>query len=206
MTAAHGRNDRIERLAAARSQASSAKTEQALASVRRLVETGQPITFTGIARHAGVSVWFLYNKPQVRAAVENAITEQSLHGPAAASHPPSSRVTPAALHNELAAARTEIRRLRDDRDRYRARVSAVLGNEIDDLATEQLRRQARSDQQRISELEAALRSAAHRANAAEQHRDELQEELTAARASLKKLIRQAPRPCEPTLDKPLDPP
>lgn len=181
------RQDRIRRLAAARAATSSTKSEQALASVRRLAETGQPVTFTAIARHAQVSAWFLYNKPHVRAAIENAIAEQTMHGPALASHPPRSRVTPAALHNELAAARAEVRQLRIDRDRYRTRVQAALGNEIDELATDQLRRQAGADRQRIAELEAALRAAADRANAAEQHRDELQEELTAARASVLRL-------------------
>lgn len=186
------RQDRIRRLAAARAAVSTIKTEQALASVRRLAETGQPVTFTAIARHAQVSAWFLYNNPQVRAAIETAIAEQTLHGPAVARHPPRSRVTPAALHAELAAARAEIRQLRMERDRYRARVQAALGNEIDELATGQLRRQAGADQQQIADLEAAIQAAADRANAAEQHRDELQDELTAARASLKKMIQQAP--------------
>ena len=55
-------------------QAAAAKRETAVAraeaGIRKLVKTGQPVTFRGVAAAGGVSVDFLYRHPELRARIE----------------------------------------------------------------------------------------------------------------------------------------
>ena len=187
-----GSQERIQRLAAARAADSLAKTQRALGAVQRLVDIGQRVTFTSVARHADVSTWFLYNKDEVRRAVGQAIGQQQRIGVTVAARPSTTRVKPAALQAELEMARDEIRTLRQERDRYRRRAQERLGDEVDDMSHGQLGQQLGAYQQRVAELQTELRSALDRAAAAEQRRDELEDQLTAARANLKKMIRSVP--------------
>lgn len=192
MTAQSGNDARVQRLTAARSAESVAKTQGALDSVARLLEAGQRVTFTAVARHADVSTWFLYNKPAARAAVEAAMAKQAEGGAGAATEPSATRVRPAGLQVELEMARDEIRTLRQERDRYRRKAMERLGDEVDEVSTGQANDHLLAYQQRVSELEVELRAAQDRAIAAEQLANDLRDDLTAARANLKKMIRKAP--------------
>ncbi|NUK22481.1 DUF6262 family protein [Streptomyces lunaelactis] len=64
------RTKRTQTLAAAAKAKSQAKTEAAEKAIRTLVKRGEPITFQGVQREAGVSHAFLYNHPDLRGRIE----------------------------------------------------------------------------------------------------------------------------------------
>ncbi|MDQ1305262.1 MAG: hypothetical protein QG671_1093 [Actinomycetota bacterium] len=67
---------RAQRLNQVRAADSAKKTKSAHDSIQALVQNGQEVTFTAVARAAQVSTWFLYQKPDFRNAVETAIAQQ----------------------------------------------------------------------------------------------------------------------------------
>lgn len=183
---------RIQRLKQVRAADSAKKTKSAYDSIQALVQNGQEVTFTAVARAAQVSTWFLYQKPDFRNAVETAIAQQGHLGVDAAA-PAVKRVSTSSLQAELAVARDQIKKLRVERDRYRQTARESLGAALDDAAAGQWSERLVKAHQQVAELKVELVAALDRAAAAEQHRDELMDELTAARASLKKIIRTVPR-------------
>jgi chromosome segregation ATPase len=186
---------RTQAMLAARTRASQDKRQRALAAVRALEAAGTPVTATSVATAAGVSTWLVY-ADGVRQQLEAARRRQAERGPGhrtAASPARGEPVTQASLRTDLAVARDEIRRLRAERDKLRGRLRLQLGAEIEGPGRAELIA-------RVATLEAASRQlAAERdARAAEashaQHRiRELEDELTAARESLRRVIRQANR-------------
>jgi hypothetical protein len=184
---------RTRAMLAARAKASHDKRQRVLTAVQALEAAGTPVTATAVAATAGVSTWLVY-AGGVREHVQAARRRQAErgHAPGPAAPPgPGEPVTQASLRTDLAVARDEIRRLRAERDKLRARLRLQLGAEIEGPDRAQLIA-------RVASLEAASRQlAAERdARAAEashaQHRiRELEDELTAARESLRRVIRQA---------------
>jgi hypothetical protein len=182
---------RTRAMLAARAKASQDKRHRALAAVRALEAAGTPVTASAVATAAGVSTWLVY-ADGVREHVQAARRRQEQRGPGPAAPPPHGEpVSQASLRTDLAVARDEIRRLRAERDKLRARLRLQLGAEIEGPDRAALIA-------RVASLEAASRQfAAERdARAAEashaQHRiRELEDELTAARESLRRVIRQA---------------
>jgi hypothetical protein len=184
---------RTRAMLAARAKASHDKRQRVLTAVQALEAAGTPVTATAVAATAGVSTWLVY-ADGVREHVQAARRRQAErgHAPGPAAPPgPGEPVTQASLRTDLAVARDEIRRLRAERDKLRARLRLQLGAEIEGPDRAQLIA-------RVASLEAASRQlAAERdARAAEashaQHRiRELEDELTAARESLRRVIRQA---------------
>ncbi len=180
---------------AARAKASRDKRQRALAAIQALEAAGTPITATAVAATAGVSTWLVYAdgvREQLQAARRRQAGREP--GPSTAAPPGHGEpVSHASLRTDLAAAREEIRRLRADRDKLRARLRLQLGAEIEGPGRAELIA-------RVASLEATSRqlAAEHDACAAEashaQHRiRELEDELTAARESLRRTIRQANR-------------
>lgn len=186
---------RTKAMLAARAKDSQDKRQRALAAVQSLESAGTPVTATAVATAAQVSTWLVY-ADGVREHIEAARRRQAERepGPGAAA-PPAGRepVTQASLRTDLAVARDEIRQLRAERDKLRGRRRLQLGAEIDGPDRAELIA-------RIASLEAAARQlAAERdARAAEaahgQRRvRELEDELSAARESQRRVIRQANR-------------
>lgn len=184
---------RAQAMLAARAKDSQHKRQRALAAVQALEAAGTPVTATTVATAAGISTWLAY-ADGVREHVEAARQRQAERGhvPGPAARPVrGAPVTQASLRTELAVARDEIRQLRAERDKLRGRLRLQLGAEIEGPDRAELIA-------RVAALEAASRQiAAERdARAAEaghaQHRiRELEDELTAARESLRRVIRQA---------------
>jgi hypothetical protein len=75
----HGNPDNLRRAAARKRAAANARAEQGL---QEMIRDGQPITFRGLARTAGVSLDFLYRTPQIRHRVEQLRTQQQTSPPA----------------------------------------------------------------------------------------------------------------------------
>ena len=186
---------RAQAMLAARARASQDKRQRAMDAVQALEAAGTPVTATAVAAAAQVSVWLAY-ADGVRDHVEAAQRRQAEHqpgpGPVAPPRcgPPA---TQASLRTDLAIARDEIRRLRAEHDKLRSRLRLQLGAEIEGPDRAKLIA-------RVADLEAATRQLAAERDAraaeashAQRQVRELEDDLTAARESLRRAIRQANR-------------
>jgi hypothetical protein len=186
---------RAQAMLAARAKASHDKRHRALAAVQALEAAGTPVTPAAVAAAAAVSTWLVY-ADGVREHVQAARHRQAEPGHAPDPAPPPDRgepVTQASLRADLAVARTEIRRLRAESDKLRSRLRLRLGAEIDGpdhagLITRVATLEAAS-RQFAAERDARAAEASH----AQRRIRELEDELTAARESLRRAIRQANR-------------
>jgi hypothetical protein len=186
------REARVQRLCAARAQDSAAKIGRSLQIIHDLLASGQRITFAHVAREASVSTWFVYNQPKVREAVQGAMHEQQKHRGKAS--PPSStqHVSPAGLHTELALARAEIKDLKKERDQLRERVRLSLGAELDDVDRRQLVERVQHLERQNAELNRELSEARLGLTALGRKLRESEDDLTAARAGLRRAMRAVP--------------
>jgi hypothetical protein len=188
--------DRTAGLRAARAKDSHDKRRRALAAIHALEAAGTPITAAAVAHAAGVSTWLLYTN-DVREHLDAARHRQAqtISNPprtlAPADHAP---LTPAGLRTDLALARAEIRRLRTEHDKLRHRLRLQLGAETDgpDRA-ELITRVADLDslvRQLLAERDARTAEADH----AQRRIRELEDDLTAARDSLRRVIKNHNKP------------
>ena len=188
--------DRTAGLRAARAKDSHDKRRRALAAIDALHAADTPITATAVARAAGVSTWLLYTDG-VREHLDAARRRQAVQ----TSSPPRTTtpgdqapLTPAGLRTDLALARAEIRRLRAEHDKLRRRLRLQLGAEIDGPDRAELIT-------RVADLESLTRRLlterdAHttEADLAQRRIRELEDDLTAARESLRRVIKDHNRP------------
>ncbi|MET9084800.1 DUF6262 family protein [Streptomyces sp. NPDC004237] len=186
------RDARVGRLQAARIRDSEAKTARTLDVVGDLLASGQRVSYARVAREASVSTWFVYNQPQVRSAVQAAIHEQHEQGRQISGTRSRQQIAPAGLHTELALARDEIKDLKKERDRLRERVQLSLGAELDDADRRQLVERNQQLEQRNTDLDHELSDTRNRLIALEQRLQESEDDLTAARASLRRAMRAVP--------------
>jgi hypothetical protein len=187
--------DRTAGLRAARAKDSADKRRRALAAIHALETAGTPITAAAIARAAGVSTWLLYNDG-IRQHLDAARRRQSptTHPPRAASPADQSPPTLPGLRTDLALARAEIRRLRAEHDKLRRRLRLQLGAEIEGPDRAELIT-------RVADLEALTRQLLTERDARSAQADltqrrihELEDDLTAARESLRRVIKDHNRP------------
>jgi hypothetical protein len=187
--------DRTAGLRAARAKDSADKRRRALDAIHALEAAGSPITAAAVAHAAGVSTWLLYTdglREQLDAARHR--QAQPTRPPRSATPDDQAPLTPAGLRTDLALARAEIRRLRADNDKLHHRLRLQLGAELDTPDPAELIA-------RVAELESLTRQllAERDARTAEanhaQHRvQELEDDLTAARESLRRVIKDHNRP------------
>jgi hypothetical protein len=187
MTTTTGLQARTAALKAAREKDSQDKRRRALEAVAALEASSASITFPAVAKAAGVSTWLVYTEG-IREHVDAARRRQADH-PSVAAVPDRQRAAPASLRTDLAVAREEIRRLRAERDKLRGRLRLHLGAEIDGPDRAQLIA-------RVTELEAVNRQVVAERDARAAEFDgarrrvvELEDELTAVRESLRRVIR-----------------
>ena len=186
---------RTQAMLAARAKASHDKRQRALAAVRDLEAAGTPVTATAVATAAGVSTWLVY-ADGVRDHLEAAQRRQANREPGPSTAAPPGRgepVSQASLRTSLAVARNEIRRLRDERDKLRARLRLQLGAEIEGPDRAELIARVASLQAASRQLAAERDARAAEASHAQRRIRELEDELTAARESLRRAIRQVNR-------------
>ncbi|MGH9011286.1 MAG: DUF6262 family protein [Acidimicrobiia bacterium] len=191
MTTNTARQARTAALNAARQKDSQDKRQRALAAIEALEATGAPVTAAAVAEAAGVSTWLIYSHG-VREHVEAARRRQprgAIASTRRSAGPDKFRATTASLKTDLAVAREEIRRLRAEQDKLRQRLRLHLGAEIEGPDRAELIA-------RVADLEAVNRqlvaerdARAAEADTAGRRVRELEDDLCAARESLRRVIR-----------------
>jgi hypothetical protein len=180
---------RAAALKAARAKDSELKRQRTLAALEALEAAGASITFTAVANAAGVSTWLVY-ADGIREHIDAARNRQAHHSAAPAPKPSGSHTTTSAsLRTDLAIARDQIKTLRADRDKLQQRLRLHLGAELE--APDRAHLTARvADLETINRQLVAERDArAIEADTAKGRITELEDELSAARESLRRIIK-----------------
>ncbi len=99
---------------------------QAHAAIATLDRAGVVLTFTAVAKAAGVSRSWLYNQPDLRDAIVRVRRNHSTQAPAI---PASQQATPASLRQRLDDVKDEIARLRAENAVLRDQLARRLGEE-----------------------------------------------------------------------------
>lgn len=177
-------------LVESRRRDSRTKRQRVLAVVEQLLAQGDPVTFAAVARAAGVSNWLVY-ADGVREHIDKARAQQ-------ASRPARDRqsggtASTASLRTDLELSRTEIRTLREERDKLKAALQRSLGQQLDQAGTKDL--VARIDEltSRNHELATRLRQVQQDNTQLQQRLEEAEDDLAAARTSLRRMIREESR-------------
>lgn len=187
--------DRTAGLRAARAKDSQDKRRRALAAVQALETAGAPVTASAVATAAGVSSWLVYTDG-VREHLHNAQRRQAERGSAPVSTVPpvnQAPVTPASLRTDLAVARDEIRRLRTERDKLRDRLRLQLGAEIEGPDRAELITRVASLEAVARQLVAERDARTAEADLTQRRVHELEDDLAAARDSLRRVIKNQNR-------------
>jgi chromosome segregation ATPase len=181
--------DNSAALAQARRRDSNTKRARARTALQELIEAGAPITFTALARRAGVSVSLLYADKDLAAAVADARDRQRQAGAGRAWRLPArSLITEQSLRADLANAKEQIRQLHEEAKLLRQRLTRSLGTEADiarGRATAPLLDQL---EDRAAELEADNHQLRRRVTELETELRETVDSLCAARAANRDLI------------------
>ncbi|KOG31756.1 hypothetical protein ADK34_10340 [Streptomyces viridochromogenes] len=157
-----------------------------------LLRSGRRITVSQVARDAAVSTWFVYNQPQVHRAVREGIASQRERVRQDSTAPVAQQVSPAGLRTDLALAREEIKDLKRERDQLLNRVRLSLGAELDGVNQNELIQRVQRLEQRNTALNEELSEARNRIATLEDRLRETEDDLTAARAGLRRAMRAVP--------------
>lgn len=180
---------RTDRLIANRRAAAAQKQAHTLAIIEKMLKNGTRVTFVDVQRAAGVSTWFVYNNPKVRHAIESATRVQQHHYADQAAKPLDDR-TLSGLRTELADARVEIRDLREERDRLRARVQRGLGDQIDNHSKRELLERLRNLEKENTQLQEALQASSIELGTAQRERDTAVADLEGTQLALRQTMRR----------------
>ncbi|WHP58999.1 DUF6262 family protein [Arthrobacter sp. KFRI-F3372] len=142
-----------------------------------MLADGDPITFIKVARKAKVSTWLVYS-PGTREQIQEAITKQRQ-----SEQPTSQPAGTDSLRTDLALARQEISVLRREREELRASLRQALGRQVNNLSTAPL-------VDRLNRLAGELAEAQATNTDLDLQITALQDDLTAARTSLRRMIRE----------------
>ncbi|AEY93953.1 hypothetical protein SHJG_8688 [Streptomyces hygroscopicus subsp. jinggangensis 5008] len=151
-----------------------------------MLDDGEPISFAAVARAANVSTWLVYAEG-VREHVKAAMQRQEQDPVTAAVQ--GRNAGPASLRADLAMAREEIKELRAERDQLRAAIRQQLGHQLDQISNRKLT-------ERITELTEANRRLEQELSTLrglQPRVEELERDLSAARTSLRQMIRDESR-------------
>jgi len=182
--------DKTAGLRAARAKDSQHKRQRVLAAIEALETAGAPITAAAVASTAGVSTWLVY-ADNLRQHLDAARERQTTRPRSTADNP--APVTPESVHTDLVIARTEIRRLRADNDKLRSRLRLQLGAEIEGPERAQLIERVATLDDVNRRLVAERDARAAELDVANRRVRELEDDLTAARDSLRQLIKDQNR-------------
>lgn len=182
--------DKTAGLRAARAKDSQHKRTRVLAAIEALETAGAPITASTVASTAGVSTWLVY-ADGVKGHLDAARQRQADRPHSTADD--SAPVTPESVHTDLAIARAEIRRLRAEHDKLRSRLRLQLGAEIEGPERAQLIERVATLDDVNRQLVAQRDARTAELGLANGRIRELEDDLTAARDSLRQLIKDQNR-------------
>ncbi|MGH2500791.1 MAG: DUF6262 family protein [Candidatus Limnocylindria bacterium] len=174
----------VEGMIAARRQDSSTKRARVLSTVQEMLAEHTPITFASVARQAEVSTWLVY-APGVREAIEQARARQRDQGATERRFPTDT----SGLATDLALARTEITRLRAERQQHQQQLQRALGSKMDNIAKADLLARVDELSRHNAELAAAAAQQQSDNESLRARITELEDDLAAARTSLRRMIR-----------------
>jgi chromosome segregation ATPase len=183
VTAARGRP---ELLRAARRQDSLTKRQRVLTTLERMERERVPVTFAAVARAANVSTWLVYAegvREHIDAARQRQLTQPARDQRAGLS------ASAASLRTDLELARREITDLRTERDKLRQSLQKQLGRQLDALAHRDLVDridELTRDNQRLTDQNRQLTTSSQQLG---QRVTDLEDDLAAARTSLRRMIR-----------------
>ncbi|MDG9705966.1 DUF6262 family protein [Streptomyces sp. DH37] len=183
-------DSRTAALKAARERDSQDKRRRVLEVLESLQRSGTRITFARVAKEAGVSNWLAYS-PGLREPIEAARRHQEEHGIEACvdAVPPQSRVSNASLKTDLALAQQQIKELREERDRLRERLRLQLGAELDRTGSSALTARVDELSRENTALIREIQQTQADNRALRATIENLEDDLTAARQSLRKMMR-----------------
>lgn len=171
---------------------STTKRARVVATVEHMLAADTPITFAAVARHARVSTWLVY-APGIRDLIDQARTRQTSPG---TGDRPVDTHSPG-LRTDLALARAEITRLREERDQQRQHLQLALGARLDNVSKADLITPV--EELTATNTDLAATTTRHRSDNQFLHQRvrDLEDDLAAARTSLRRMIRTENRPPEP---------
>ncbi|MGP4052798.1 DUF6262 family protein [Streptomyces sp. 2A115] len=179
-----------EVLKAARQRDSAAKRGRVLKTVQDMLKDGERITFALVARRAEVSSWLVYSSG-VREHIDQARTRQAAQSVRAEQS--GTRASKAGEQTDLVLAREEIKRLRAQVAELREGLQHHLGRQLDQLGSQDLATRIDELSQENVRLAAAEREAAATNRELDRKVAQLEDDLAAARTSLRRLIRNENR-------------
>ncbi|WP_405541871.1 DUF6262 family protein [Streptomyces phaeochromogenes] len=177
-------------LRAARQRDSQAKRGRVLLAVQDMLKDNQRITFAEVARKAQVSSWLVY-APGVREHIETARDRQTTQP-----HRDQQRglkANPASEQTDLLLAREEIRRLRAERTSLQDQARRHLGEKLEHLGHQDLIQRVNELSEVNQRLATAERQTATENEQLQARVSELEDDLTATRTSLRRMIRNENR-------------
>jgi chromosome segregation ATPase len=163
---------------------SDTKRTRVLFTLERMLAEGISITVAAVARQANVSTWLVY-APGIREAVTDARSQQQAQHPAEQT---ADTDTPG-LRTDLALARAEITRLRVERDQQQHQVRLALGARLDDFAKADLVHRVDELTRHNTDLTGTVAQLRSDNQALQARTTELEDDLAAARTSLRRMIR-----------------
>lgn len=180
------RRGQPELLREARRRDSLTKRQRVLAELERMVREREPVTFAAVARAAGVSTWLAYAEG-VREHIDAAQKRQAAQP--VRDQRAGLSASAASLRTDLELARQEITSLRAERDTLRAGLRTQLGRQLDQLTHRELVTRIDELTRHNQRLADDNRQLAANNQQLQQQAAELEGDLAASRASLRRMIR-----------------
>ncbi|MGW1506930.1 DUF6262 family protein [Streptomyces mirabilis] len=176
-----------EVLKAARQRDSADKRGRVLKAVQDMLRDNRRITFAAVAREADVSSWLVY-APGLRERIDQARTRQAAQGHQ--DQQSGRKVSTASEQTDLLLARQEIKRLRTENGHLRQQALVHLGQQVDQLGNHDLVDRINELAEENLRLSTAERQATAENTQLRQQITELEDDLAAARTSLRRMIRE----------------
>jgi chromosome segregation ATPase len=170
----------------ARKRDSLQKRQRVLNVIDDMKDGGEPITFLSVAKKAGVSNWLVYAEG-VREHIEAA--RQSQHLRAARHSEQGAKVSGASLAVDLELARAELKNVRAERDRLKAKVQRGLGQLISQVSNSELEQRLQELGDQLQQRETSLAEVQGERDALRQKLAEAEDTVGSLRRALKQMMR-----------------
>ncbi|BBJ42672.1 hypothetical protein SSPO_053900 [Streptomyces antimycoticus] len=170
-----------------RKRDSREKRSKVIATVDAMVSRDETVTFAGVAKAAGVSNWLVYAEG-VREHIEAARQQQA--GRPRRDRAQGLSASSASLLTDLELSRAENGRLRAERDQLRQALRRQLGQQLDNVNVPDLVERVRELTAEVQRLTSDLETTRGEKAALERQLEDAGEDLTAARTTLRRMIRE----------------